>query len=90
MNKRDFRNAASLDLSRFGGNLKTMTYALEHERAPDVPTVQHSATTVWNSKWPKTGNQVIIPYTLTNRFNRNERAVIASAFSEFHKKTCIK
>lgn len=32
----------------------------------------------------------IIPYFISNQFNAMERSVIAKAFSEYHKNTCIK
>ena len=41
-------------------------------------------------KWPKTGNVVKIPYTITSGFSKNERAHIARAMTEYRRKTCIR
>ena len=31
-----------------------------------------------------------VPYVISNQYNNYERGVIASAFAEYHQKTCIK
>ena len=40
--------------------------------------------------WPKTGNVVQIPYTITSGFSSKERAYITRAMTEYSKKTCIR
>ena len=42
------------------------------------------------NRWPKTGNVVKIPYTVTSGFSSNERAYITRAITEYSKKTCIR
>ena len=39
-----------------------------------------------NALWPN--NEV--PYVISSQYNNYERGVIASAFAEYHKETCIK
>jgi len=95
LTKVDFRNAARLE---FEGNERTMTYALEHETSSDAheygevysEAVEQSATTEHGRKWPKSGNTFKIPYTISNKFTRGERATIAQGINEFHEKTCIR
>ena len=41
-------------------------------------------------KWPKTGNVVTIPYTITSGFSSNEKAHITRAMTEYRRKTCIR
>ena len=41
-------------------------------------------------KWPKYGNVVRIPYTITSGFSPNERAHISRAMTEYRRKTCIR
>ena len=42
------------------------------------------------NRWPKTGNVVKIPYTVTSGFSSNERAYITQAMTEYSRKTCIR
>ena len=41
-------------------------------------------------KWPKVGNNVEVPYTITDEFDQEERAFIARGMDEYHKNTCIR
>ena len=36
--------------------------------------------------WPNN----VVPYTMSSQYSQHERSVIASAFQEYHAKTCIK
>ena len=75
-----------------------MTFALEHETSMDAheygevysEAVELSANTEHDRKWPKSGSNVEIPYTISNRFTSDERATIAQGIDDFHKKTCLK
>ena len=92
MNEDDFKNALHLNQSEWGGDERTMTYALEHEMAYglDDDDSRRSVTSDARRKWPKSRNRVEIPYMMSRAFSINERAIIASGMAEFHSKTCIK
>ena len=43
-----------------------------------------------NHKWPKVGDYVNVPYTITRDFSQAERATIARGLQDYHKNTCIR
>ena len=88
----DFEHAAHLNQSQVGGDENTLTYAFEHEASYDLvgDESSRSATTREWQKWPKTGEYVEIPYTISSVFNRRERAIIALGIEEYNLKTCIR
>ena len=43
-----------------------------------------------HKKWPKVGNNVEVPYTITDEFDEEERAFIARGMDDYHKNTCIR
>lgn len=49
-----------------------------------------SATKNEHHKWPKVGDIIEVPYTITNDFDQEERALIARGFDDYHKNTCIR
>ena len=40
--------------------------------------------------WKKSGNKVIIPFTVPQRLSDHQRNEIDKAIAEFHAKTCIR
>ena len=42
------------------------------------------------NKWPKVGGFVEVPYTITDEFDQEERALIARGFDDYRKNTCIR
>ena len=40
--------------------------------------------------WPKTGNEVLIPYTKTEFADAEKEEALERAISEFNTKTCIR
>ena len=92
LDETDFNNAANLNETESGGDEETLTYAEEHENGYDLDENEssRSATSDPKRKWPKIQDWVEIPYTISNTFNADERAVIASGMTEFQAKTCIK
>ena len=41
--------------------------------------------------WERRGNYYHVPYTINRRqFSRNEKANIAAAIQEYHRKTCLR
>ena len=55
----------------------------------EIDQMRSSVVDEWR-RWPKTGDKVIIPYTLDSAFNERERGLIAAGIDQFHKSTCIK
>ena len=49
-----------------------------------------AASTNPNHKWPKVGDYVNVPYTITSDFSQAERALIARGFQDYRKNTCIR
>ena len=84
--------ANHLNQSEVGGDESSLTYTFEHEPEYDLvgDESSRSALTDQKSKWPKTGDYVEIPYTISSTFNEAERAIIALGIEEYHQKTCIK
>ena len=92
MDATDFEYAAHLNESVVGGDESNLTYAFEHEAGYDLVGDEDSRSAVTNpwSKWPKTGDYVEIPYTISSTFNEIERAIIALGIEEYRQKTCIR
>ena len=55
----------------------------------EIDQMRSSVVDEWR-RWPKTGDKVIIPYTLDSAFNDRERGLIAAGIDQFHQSTCIK
>ena len=82
--------ANHLNQSEVGGDESSLTYTFEHEPEYDLVGDESSRSAKTEAKWPKTGDYVEIPYTISSTFNKAERAVITLGIEEYHQKTCIK
>ena len=55
----------------------------------EMDEMRSSVVDSWRM-WPKTGDEVRIPYILDSAFNERERGLIAAGFDQFHQNTCIR
>ena len=105
MTDEDFKNGIDIDIDNEVPNGKeTIDDAIEkgdgnfqgdiiltEEQIKIINGETHlKAFNVFAKKWLKTGNIIKIPYTITSGFSSNERAHIARAMTEYHRKTCIR
>ena len=104
LDSEDFRRGAAIDLNvpepdlnalAEGGNQFEGDIALSDEERMMVengihPGETRSAIKDSSRKWPRVGNYVEVPYTITNQFDKEERAIIARGFDDYHRNTCIR
>ncbi|XP_041647456.1 high choriolytic enzyme 2-like [Cheilinus undulatus] len=57
-----------------------------------LPNTDRNADTCTASgcKWPKTGNYVYVPVTISSQYTREEQNIIIRALLTFHESTCIR
>ena len=105
MTEEDFKNGIDIDIDNEVTNGKeTIDDAIEKGQGNfqgDIILTEEQmriingddrlkAFKVLAKRWPKTGNVVKIPYTITSGFTSNERAHITRAMTEYRRKTCIR
>ena len=104
LSEEDFRRGAEIDVNVPESDLSVLAekagqfegdIVLNDEQRMMVengihPGETRSAITDSRKKWPKVGNNVEVPYTITNEFDQEERAFIARGMDEYHKNTCIR
>ena len=44
----------------------------------------------WVRRWPKHGNNILVPFTIVGEFTHEELKEIDKAIKEYHRKTCIR
>ena len=49
-----------------------------------------SASSIRRHKWKASKGMVNVPYTITNEFDKRERALIARGFQDYEKTACIR
>ncbi|XP_058864661.1 uncharacterized protein LOC117966451 [Acipenser ruthenus] len=52
--------------------------------------IPRNATDVKERMWPKDGNTVKIPYSVSKQYNEQSLALVKQAFAEFEEDTCIR
>ena len=55
-----------------------------------VNTPHLSAISEEDLKWPRWDGAVLVPYSIEEGYDHHDRAVLALAVTEFHKKTCVR